>query len=115
MVFRIAAFLSLLLVGTVAAQNAEINLFIDDHGEVFLNGAFLTTDTTAFPATIDADLNCMAILAVNDAWGGGIYFSTVWDNAAGPDTLVSDSTWMCTNRTPANDDWKATGFDDAAW
>ena len=117
MVVRIAAFLSLLLVGTVAAQNnAEINLFIDDHGEVFLNGTFLTTDTTAFPATIGQGQNCMAILAINDAWGGGIYFSTAWENTNGTfDTLVSDGSWMCTNRQPTDDLWKEVGFDESAW
>lgn len=114
MVVRIVAVLSL-LVGTVAAQNAEFNLWVDDEGEVFFNGAFVSNDTMAFGATISDGENCMALKAINGGWGGGLYFSTVWEASDGPDTLVSDDQWTCTYKPQLDDAWKSVGFDDSGW
>ena len=86
--------------------------------DVYLNGTLLI-DKTKFGPTgflactteIAAGSNILAVQLMDTTRGNGAAFAL--DVKAGTDTVVSDSTWKCSDKGDAG--WNTAAFDDASW
>ena len=99
---------------SATTQSIELVYYVDDVSEWFrdgLNFAYMTWGLAASMTQTEylpGDTQVLALIASHNNDGFGIM---VWMSNG----IVSDTSWKCTDVTPADDSWMYIGFDDSSW